>query len=193
MATEKEKVNHRFYYLFNIVNAFRYIVCCTNLIFCCRSRTISASRYRALPKTKSRKKKKRKRIIESDNQSENDDSNEEPRIEVPQQLENSEPALSDAMDIKLENNENKNINEIKDIKLDEMNSEISDIPVALPLEDITQQKKKKVNSRLPLVCVISVFHTVQFHLSRIFYRKMRLKQRRPFEEKYVNFSPATFI
>ncbi|CAK9815566.1 Remodeling and spacing factor 1 [Anthophora quadrimaculata] len=118
-----------------------------------KSRTIPTSRYKALPKTKSRKKKKRKRIIESDNQSENDESNEEPRIgtscEMQPQLENSEPVMSDVLDIKLENvnenNEDKNINEMKNMKLQEINPEMSDIPATLPLEEITQQKKKKEN------------------------------------------------
>ncbi|XP_017877134.1 uncharacterized protein LOC108623260 [Ceratina calcarata] len=116
-----------------------------------RSRTASTSRYKPLPKTKSRKKKKRKRIIESDNQSDNDDSNEETRIETPCEmqthLENSEPVISNVMDVKLdnlnENNETKNINEIKDMQLGEINPTIPEIPATLPLEEITQQKKKK--------------------------------------------------
>ncbi|KOC60934.1 Remodeling and spacing factor 1 [Habropoda laboriosa] len=119
-----------------------------------KSRTIPTSRYKPLPKTKSRKKKKRKRIIESDNQSENDESNEEPRIEtsceMQPQLGNSESAMPDALDMKLENinenNEDKNVGEIKDMKLQEINPEMSDIPAVLPLEEITQQKKKKENA-----------------------------------------------
>ncbi|OAD62184.1 Remodeling and spacing factor 1, partial [Eufriesea mexicana] len=116
-----------------------------------KSRTISTSRYKTLPKTKSRKKKKRKRIIESDNQSENDESNEEPKInisnEIQSQIENNESIIPNVLDIKLdninENNEGKHIGQIKDVKLQEVNPEMSDIPVALPLEEITQQKKKK--------------------------------------------------
>lgn len=42
-----------------------------------------------------------------------------------------------------ENNEDKPINEVK---LQEINSEIPDIPVTLSLEEITQQKKKKVSN-----------------------------------------------
>lgn len=105
-----------------------------------------------MPKTKNRKKKKRKRIIESDNQSETEESNDESKIEmsceIQPQLENNESIMSDVLDVKLdnlnENNEDKHINQIKDIKLPEINSEISDIPATLPLEEITQQKKKKV-------------------------------------------------
>lgn len=105
-----------------------------------------------MPKTKNRKKKKRKRIIESDNQSETEESNDESKIEmsceIQPQLENNESIMSDVLDVKLdnlnENNEDKHINQIKDIKLPEINSEISGIPATLPLEEITQQKKKKV-------------------------------------------------
>ncbi|XP_043514962.1 uncharacterized protein LOC122531242 isoform X2 [Frieseomelitta varia] len=119
-----------------------------------KSRTISTSRYKTLPKTKSRKKKKRKRIIESDNQSENEESNDEPKIEMTcqmqPQLENNETIMSDVLDVKLdninENNEDKHINQIKNIKLPDINPEISDIPATLPLEEITQQKKKKDNA-----------------------------------------------
>ncbi|XP_076753990.1 uncharacterized protein LOC143425239 isoform X2 [Xylocopa sonorina] len=117
-----------------------------------KSRTISTSRYKPLSKTKNRKKKKRKRIIESDNQSENE-SNEEPRIETSSelqpQLENSEPIIPNALDVKVENindNEKKNISEIRDIKLEEITPEISNLPITLPLEEVTQQKKKKENA-----------------------------------------------
>ncbi|XP_061942642.1 uncharacterized protein LOC108000251 [Apis cerana] len=116
-----------------------------------KSKTISTSRYKTLSKTKSKKKKKRKRIIESDNQSENE-SNEEPKIEITNeiqtQLENNESIMPHILDTKLdandanENNEDKPINEVK---LQEINSEIPDIPVTLSLEEITQQKKKKEN------------------------------------------------
>lgn len=116
-----------------------------------RSRTTSTSRYKPLPKTKSRKKKKRKRIIESDNQSDNDDSNEETRIDTPCEMQthlgNSEPVIGNVLDVKLdninENNEAKTINEIKDIQLEEINPIIPEMPPTLPLEEINQQKKKK--------------------------------------------------
>ncbi|XP_033359432.1 titin homolog [Bombus vosnesenskii] len=118
-----------------------------------RSRNVSTSRYKTLPKTKNRKKKKRKRIIESDNQSETEESNDESKIEmsceIQPQLENNESIMSDVLDVKLdnlnENNEDKHINQIKDIKPPEINSEISGTPATLPLEEITQQKKKKDN------------------------------------------------
>ncbi|XP_076164195.1 uncharacterized protein LOC143145064 isoform X2 [Ptiloglossa arizonensis] len=120
-----------------------------------KNKTIPTSRYKTLPKTKSRKKKKRKRIIESDNQSENDESNEELRIETQRetqpQLEDREPPIMpEGIDIKLENtsedNENITINEIKDVELEEMKTEISDISTALPIEEVGQHKKKKENT-----------------------------------------------
>lgn len=53
------------------------------------------------------------------------------------------PHILDAkLDDTNENNEDKPINEVK---LQEINSEIPDIPVTLSLEEITQQKKKKEN------------------------------------------------
>lgn len=125
---------------------------CFTFKFSFRSRNVSTSRYKTLPKTKNRKKKKRKRIIESDNQSETEESNDESKIEmsceIQPQLENNESIMSDVLDVKLdnlnENNEDKHINQIKDIKPPEINSEISGTPATLPLEEITQQKKKKV-------------------------------------------------
>ena len=150
MATEEKKVRTLLLRgSFMIRSFFNAII----FKFCFRSRTISTSRYKTLPKTKSRKKKKRKRIIESDNQSENEESNDEPKIEMTcqmqPQLENNETIMSDVLDVKLdnvnENNEDKHINQIKSIKLPDINPEISDIPATLPLEEITQQKKKKVN------------------------------------------------
>lgn len=150
MATEEKKVRTLLLCgSFMIRSFFNAII----FNFCIRSRTISTSRYKTLPKTKSRKKKKRKRIIESDNQSENEESNDESKIEMTcqmqPQLENNETIISDILDVKLdnvnENNEDKHINQIKNIKLPDINSEISDIPATLPLEEITQQKKKKVN------------------------------------------------
>lgn len=54
------------------------------------------------------------------------------------------PHILDAkLDDANENNEDKPINEIK---LQEINSEMPDIPATLSLEEITQQKKKKVSS-----------------------------------------------
>lgn len=54
------------------------------------------------------------------------------------------PHILDAkLDDTNENNEDKPINEIK---LQEINSEMPDIPATLSLEEITQQKKKKVSS-----------------------------------------------
>lgn len=53
------------------------------------------------------------------------------------------PHILDAkLDDANENNEDKPINEVK---LQEINSEIPDIPTTLSLEEITQQKKKKVS------------------------------------------------
>lgn len=149
MATEEKKVRTLLLRVWFIIRSFFNAII---FKFCFRSRTISTSRYKTLPKTKNRKKKKRKRIIESDNQSENEESNDEPKIEMTcqmqPQLENNE-TMSDVLNIKLdnvnENNEDKHINQIKNIKLPEINPEISDIPATLPLEEITQQKKKKVN------------------------------------------------
>lgn len=53
------------------------------------------------------------------------------------------PHILDAkLDDANENNEDKPINEVK---LQEINSEMPDIPTTLSLEEITQQKKKKVS------------------------------------------------
>ncbi|XP_076619015.1 uncharacterized protein LOC143340675 isoform X2 [Colletes latitarsis] len=120
-----------------------------------KSKTIPMSRYKTLPKTKSRKKKKRKRIIESDNQSENDESNDGSRIEeqcgeTQSQLEDKEPVMAQVLDIKLENanedNENMTINEMKDLKLEEMKTEIPNISAAV---EVGQQKKKKESTVKP--------------------------------------------
>lgn len=115
-----------------------------------------------MPKPKSRKKKKRKRIIESDNQSDNDDSNDEARIEAQYetqpQLENSESVMSEGLDVKLDNgneiNENRDVSETNDGNLEEMNTEIPDVPATLPLV-VPQQKKKKVS--LPFLPFLTSF------------------------------------
>ena len=108
-----------------------------------------------MPKPKSRKKKKRKRIIESDNQSDNDDSNDEARIEAQYetqpQLENSESVMSEGLDVKLDNgneiNENRDVSQTNDGNLEEMNTEIPDVPATLPLVVPQQKKKKEVTQK----------------------------------------------
>lgn len=105
-----------------------------------------------MPKTKGKKKKKRKRIIESDNQSENDEE-DEPKIE-----EQCEPSLqgvdttglNEMLDIdkqeNFENNTAENNVEIKDERLPEVASEvpIPQIPQQ-PQELLPVQKIKKVS------------------------------------------------
>ncbi|XP_076388083.1 uncharacterized protein LOC100874631 isoform X3 [Megachile rotundata] len=116
-----------------------------------KSRTISTSRYKSSSKTKSRKKKKRKRIIESDNQSDNEESNDEQKIETPSEVqpevENNESETVDTLNVKLdnetENNENKDVNEIKDDKLQEIKADVADMSTDLSLQEPLPQKKKK--------------------------------------------------
>lgn len=115
------------------------------------------SRVRPIPKTKAKKKKKRKRIIESDNQSENDEE-DEPKVE-----EQCEPNLQDVnttginemLDVNKqenfdnmdENNMSKNNVEMKDEGLQEASSEVvahvTQVPG--PQEMVPIQKIKKVN------------------------------------------------
>ncbi|XP_067206462.1 microtubule-associated protein futsch [Linepithema humile] len=106
-----------------------------------KSRTIPTSRVRTMPKTKGKKKKKRKRIIESDNQSENDEE-DEPKIE-----EQCEPnlqgvdtsGLNETLDVdkqeNFENNTTENNVEVKDERLPEVASEV-------PIPQIPQQPQE---------------------------------------------------
>lgn len=61
-----------------------------------------------------------------------------------------------------ENNENKNINEINDIKLEEMKTEVADISVTLPLQEALLQKKKKVRLYLSFVYNFCVYLSFLF-------------------------------
>lgn len=116
-----------------------------------RSKTMATSRIRAIPKTKGKKKKKRKRIIESDNQSENDEE-DEPKIEEqcgPSLQDIDSTGLNEMMDIKqdsFENNMSENNVEMKDDRFQETVPgvpQISQIPQ--PQEMVQTQKIKKVN------------------------------------------------
>lgn len=106
-----------------------------------------------MPKTKGKKKKKRKRIIESDNQSENDEEDEpkiEEQCEPPSLQDVDTTGLNEMLDIdkqeNFENNTTENNVEIKDERLPEVTSEvpIPQIPQQ-PQELLPIQKIKKVN------------------------------------------------
>ncbi|XP_053970736.1 uncharacterized protein LOC128872264 isoform X2 [Hylaeus volcanicus] len=122
-----------------------------------KNKTLSTSRHKTLPKTKSKKKKKRKRIIESDNQSENDESIEGLRIEAQceaqRQLEVEEPTIPEAVDIKLENategNDNIVAHEAKDTRLEGIKSELPQVSIVPLVDELGQQKKKKENITKP--------------------------------------------
>lgn len=118
----------------------------------CRSRTMTTSRIRTIPKPKGKKKKKRKRIIESDNQSENDEE-DEPKVE--EQCEPNLPdvdttGLNEMLDVNkeenFENNTGENNVEMKD---EELQKEVSEVPSILqvpqPQEIVPVQKIKKVS------------------------------------------------
>lgn len=107
---------------------------------------MTTSRIRAVPKPKGKKKKKRKRIIESDNQSENDEE-DEPKVE-----EQCEPNLQNVDTTKMldvnkqedfENNMSENNVEMKDEGLQEATSGVAQVPE--PQEIVPVQKTKKVS------------------------------------------------
>lgn len=113
---------------------------------------MTTSRIRTVPKPKGKKKKKRKRIIESDNQSENDEE-DEPKIE--EQCEPNLPdvgttGLNEMLDVNkeenFENNTGENNVEMKD---EGLQKEISEVPSILqvpqPQEIVPVQKIKKVS------------------------------------------------
>lgn len=108
------------------------------------------SRVRTAPKTKGKKKKKRKRIIESDNQSENDEE-----VKVEEQCEPNLQAvntteLNEMLDINkqenFENNTGENNVEIKDDRLQEAVSEVPIPQVTQPEDMVPNQKIKKVDT-----------------------------------------------
>ncbi|XP_011152130.1 uncharacterized protein LOC105190847 isoform X2 [Harpegnathos saltator] len=114
-----------------------------------KSRTMATSRVRAVPKPKGKKKKKRKRIIESDNQSENDEE-DEPKIE--EQCEPNLPdvdttGLNEMLDVNkqedFENNMGENNVEMKEEELPEAISEIPHVPQIPQLQEIASIPKIK--------------------------------------------------
>ncbi|KAG5340700.1 RSF1 factor, partial [Acromyrmex heyeri] len=121
-----------------------------------KSRTISTSRVRTVPKTKGKKKKKRKRIIESDNQSENDEE-DEPKIEAQCEpnLQDFSTTLNEIMDVNKQENFETSLGEgnveIKDDRLQEeptaaATAAASDVPIPQiqqPSEIVPIQKIKK--------------------------------------------------
>ncbi|XP_070160497.1 microtubule-associated protein futsch [Polyergus mexicanus] len=114
-----------------------------------KSRTIPTSRIRTVPKTKGKKRKKRKRIIESDNQSENDEE-DEPKIEEqcePNLQDVDTSGLTEVMDINKQENFENNTSEsnvkMKDVKLQEVASDDPIPQISQPPEIVPIQKIKK--------------------------------------------------
>lgn len=113
----------------------------------CRSRTMTTSRVKTVPKMKGKKKKKRKRIIESDNQSENDEE-DEPKIE--EQCETNlqdvdTTVLNEMLDVNKQQSFENNV-EMKEEGLQEATSEVPHIPqIPQPQEIVPIQKIKKVS------------------------------------------------
>jgi len=116
-----------------------------------RSRTISTSRVRTVSKTKGKRKKKRKRIIESDNQSENDEV-DEPKIEehCESNLQEFNTTLNEILDVNKQETFETSLGEdnveIKSDRLQEAATIASDVPISQqPSEIVPIQKIKKVN------------------------------------------------
>lgn len=129
---------------------------------------IPASRVRTVPKTKGKKKKKRKRIIESDNQSENDEEYELKMDGHQLQDVNTDThnQLTEILSVNkqenLENSTGENNIEMKDEeRLQEVASTgIAIAQVTLPQEEVVpMQKIKKVSTlqlAIPTYCNLSI-------------------------------------
>lgn len=107
-----------------------------------------------MPKTKGKKRKKRKRIIESDNQSDNDEE-DEPKIEEqckPPNLQDVDTELNEMMDISKEENFENNTSENNEVEM-KVDTELQEVVSGVPVPQISQpsevvpiQKIKKVSN-----------------------------------------------
>lgn len=151
---------------------------------------MTTSRIRTVPKTKGKKKKKRKRIIESDNQSENDGEEDEPKIQ--EQCEHSlqdvdTTGLNEMLDVNkkesFENNmDDENNVEMKDNTLQEAASEIPQIPQIPQVQEMVPiQKIKKVNIFYFNYCNTRI--NIEYNFFRILH--LSRKKFQLLDERYV--------